>query len=238
MTERTDPRPAALYARVSSDRQDVDLSISAQLRALRDYAEKNNYLVAREYIDEAESGRDADRPQFRQMLDAASADDAPFEEILVWKFSRFTRTPSPSSPCCAAAASASSPSPGTPTTRLPASSWRRSSRASTSSTRKILRRKSPGACARPPRAVSGSPAARPTATRRSTSRTGRRSARGHHRLRPGDERVSRHERAHRVEGLHPLLREGDRRRPPARPRSATRSSCPRTVPYAAATPRR
>ena len=68
-----------------------DLSISAQLRALRDYAEKNNYLVVREYVDEAESGRDADRPQFRQMLDAASADDAPFEEILVWKFSRFTR---------------------------------------------------------------------------------------------------------------------------------------------------
>ena len=27
--------PAALYARVSSDRQDVDLSVSAQLRALR-----------------------------------------------------------------------------------------------------------------------------------------------------------------------------------------------------------
>ncbi len=91
MTERPDPTPAALYARVSSDRQDVDLSISAQLRALRDYAEKNNYLVAREYVDEAESGRVADRPQFRQMLDAASADDAPFEEILVWKFSRFTR---------------------------------------------------------------------------------------------------------------------------------------------------
>ena len=91
MTERSDPTPAALYARVSSDRQDVDLSISAQLRALRDYAAKNGYLVVREYIDEAESGRDADRPEFRQMLDAASADDAPFEEILVWKFSRFTR---------------------------------------------------------------------------------------------------------------------------------------------------
>ena len=30
----------ALYARVSSDRQDVDLSVAAQLRALRDYAEK------------------------------------------------------------------------------------------------------------------------------------------------------------------------------------------------------
>ena len=35
--------PAALYARVSSDRQDVDLSVAAQLRALRDYAEKNGY---------------------------------------------------------------------------------------------------------------------------------------------------------------------------------------------------
>ena len=35
--------PAALYARVSSDRQDVDLSVAAQLRALRDYAKANGY---------------------------------------------------------------------------------------------------------------------------------------------------------------------------------------------------
>ncbi len=83
--------PAALYARVSSDRQDVDLSVAAQLRALRDYAERNGYLVVREYVDEAESGRVADRPQFRKMLDEASETDAPFREILVWKFSRFTR---------------------------------------------------------------------------------------------------------------------------------------------------
>ena len=89
--QRPDPVPAALYARVSSDRQDVDLSVAAQLRALRDHAEKNNYLVVREYVDEAESGRVANRPQFRRMLDEASGEDAPFEEILVWKFSRFTR---------------------------------------------------------------------------------------------------------------------------------------------------
>ena len=57
MSERQDPTPAALYARVSSDRQDVDLSIAAQLRALRDYADKNGYLIAREYVDEAQSGR-------------------------------------------------------------------------------------------------------------------------------------------------------------------------------------
>ncbi len=91
MNQQIDYTPVALYARVSSDRQDVDLSISAQLRALRDYAEKNGYLVAREYVDEAESGRIADRPQFQKMLNEASKPEAPFQEILVWKFSRFTR---------------------------------------------------------------------------------------------------------------------------------------------------
>ena len=91
MNDKLDLIPAALYARVSSDRQDVDLSVAAQLRALREFAEKNGYLVVREYIDEAESGRVADRPQFQRMLDEAEKPEAPFKEILVWKFSRFTR---------------------------------------------------------------------------------------------------------------------------------------------------
>ncbi len=91
MNDRLDMTPVALYARVSSDKQDVDLSVAAQLRALKDYAEKNGCLVVREYVDEAESGRDANRPQFRRMLDAAARPEAPFKEILVWKFSRFTR---------------------------------------------------------------------------------------------------------------------------------------------------
>ena len=83
--------PAALYARVSSDRQDVDLSVSAQLRALKDYARANGYSVAREYVDEAESGRVANRPQFREMIEEGGKPKAPFDVILVWKFSRFTR---------------------------------------------------------------------------------------------------------------------------------------------------
>ena len=91
MNDSPDPTPAALYARVSSDKQDVELSVAAQLRALRDYADKNGYTVAREYVDEAESGRVADRPQFRRMLEEATKPNAPFHEILVWKFSRFTR---------------------------------------------------------------------------------------------------------------------------------------------------
>ena len=91
MSERPKPTPVALYARVSSDRQDVDLSVAAQLRALRDYADKNGYVVVSEYVDEAESGRVDDRPEFNKMIDEASMPEAAFREILVWKFSRFTR---------------------------------------------------------------------------------------------------------------------------------------------------
>ena len=39
----------ALYARVSSEKQDVDLSISAQLRSLRDYALRNGHEVVKEF---------------------------------------------------------------------------------------------------------------------------------------------------------------------------------------------
>ena len=92
MSQRTIPTPVALYARVSSERQDVDLSVSGQLRALRDFAEKNGRLAVCEYVDEAISGRIANRPKFREMLDAAKGPAPPFEEILVWKLSRFTRS--------------------------------------------------------------------------------------------------------------------------------------------------
>ena len=91
MRNQPAPVPAALYARVSSERQDVDLSVAAQLRALRNYAAQHGYVVAREYVDEAESGRVADRPEFRKLLDAGGRPQAPFQVILVWKFSRFTR---------------------------------------------------------------------------------------------------------------------------------------------------
>ena len=77
MNDRNDRIPAALYARVCSDRQDVDLSVAAQMRALRDYADKNGYMVVREYVDEAESGRVADRPQFRRMIDEAKSPRLP-----------------------------------------------------------------------------------------------------------------------------------------------------------------
>jgi len=81
----------ALYARVSSDRQDVDLSISAQLRALRDFASQNGHQLVREFVDEAESGRTAARPAFKEMVSLVRLKNPPFEAILVWKLNRFAR---------------------------------------------------------------------------------------------------------------------------------------------------
>ena len=43
----------------------------------------NGYSIAREYIDEAESGRIADRPQFREMIEEGSGLKAPFQVILI-----------------------------------------------------------------------------------------------------------------------------------------------------------
>jgi len=84
-------KKVAIYARVSSDRQDVDLSISAQLKALRDYAVRNEQMVVKEYVDEAESGRSIDRPGFKEMIATARQKPPSFTAILVWKLSRFAR---------------------------------------------------------------------------------------------------------------------------------------------------
>ena len=83
---------AALYARVSSDRQaERDLSIPAQLKALRQYADKNGWKVVEQFIDEAESARTADRPEFQRMMGLSKQKEPPFTVILVWKLSRFAR---------------------------------------------------------------------------------------------------------------------------------------------------
>ncbi len=87
----TELKKIAIYARVSSERQDVDLSISGQLKALREFASRNGCIPVKEYIDEAESGRSIDRPGFKQMIVAARQKPAPFETILVWELSRFAR---------------------------------------------------------------------------------------------------------------------------------------------------
>jgi len=81
-----------LYARVSSEKQaEKDLSISGQLKALRKYAKDRDWDICREFVDEAESARTANRPAFQEMIALAKRKQKQFDAILVWKLSRFAR---------------------------------------------------------------------------------------------------------------------------------------------------
>lgn len=86
-------KTGALYIRVSTHMQD-ELSPDAQKRLLLEYAKANNILVSNDYIfiETGISGRKVDkRPEFQKMISLAKTKPAPFDSILVWKFSRFAR---------------------------------------------------------------------------------------------------------------------------------------------------
>jgi DNA invertase Pin-like site-specific DNA recombinase len=86
-----EPKRGVIYARVSSDAQDVNNSIEAQIAECQDFAKRNNITIVKSYIDEAESGLISSRPQFQDMMHDATAKEKPFDVIIVWKFSRFSR---------------------------------------------------------------------------------------------------------------------------------------------------
>jgi len=58
---------------------------------LRKFASNKGYEIAREFVDEAESARTANRPAFQEMIAHAKSKSKPFEVVLVWKLSRFAR---------------------------------------------------------------------------------------------------------------------------------------------------
>ena len=82
----------AIYARVSTGRQaENDLSIPDQLRQMRQWAERNGHVVAKEYVEPGASATDDKRPVFQDMILAAEQKPAPFQLIVVHSLSRFFR---------------------------------------------------------------------------------------------------------------------------------------------------
>ena len=79
---------AAVYARFSSDNQRDEL-IDAQIRAIKDYASKNDVVIVGEYINRAVSGTTDNRPDFLRMIGDAGKDL--FDVVLVHKLDRFAR---------------------------------------------------------------------------------------------------------------------------------------------------
>ncbi len=78
----------AAYARFSSDNQREE-SIDAQMRAIREYCDKNGYTVVKEYVDMAMSATTDNRPQFQQMVRDSGLKG--FSAVVVHKLDRFAR---------------------------------------------------------------------------------------------------------------------------------------------------
>jgi len=79
-------KKVAVYARVSTSGQDVEL----QLVELRKYVADRGWTIYKEFIDIGQSGAKDSRPQLNQlMLDAKRKR---FDVVLCWKFDRYARS--------------------------------------------------------------------------------------------------------------------------------------------------
>lgn len=80
---------AAIYARVSTQRQEKEETIQSQLEVLRSFAKENGHTIVREYIDDGWSGDILARPELDKLRD-----DAPkklWEAVLIYDPDRLAR---------------------------------------------------------------------------------------------------------------------------------------------------
>ena len=81
-------KTAVIYARYSSDNQ-TEQFIEGQLRVCQDYAQRNDIVIIKAYIDRAMTGTNDNRPDFQQMI--KDSDKKEFEHLIVYKLDRFSR---------------------------------------------------------------------------------------------------------------------------------------------------
>ncbi len=79
----------ALYARVSSERQEREETVESQLDALRTYAQRKGYDTPTEFVDEARSGYDLARPALDRLRDAVARGDV--DVIVIHEIGRLSR---------------------------------------------------------------------------------------------------------------------------------------------------
>lgn len=79
-------KSVAIYARVSTDKQKVNM----QLVELRDYVKRAGWKIHKEFIDEGYTGKNTSRPAFKKMMDLAR--QRKFDVLLVWKLDRLSRS--------------------------------------------------------------------------------------------------------------------------------------------------
>jgi DNA invertase Pin-like site-specific DNA recombinase len=80
-----------LYARVSTDKQaQKDLSIPAQIAAMKEYARRNSWKVVGHFIDEGESAKTTDRPQLKKLIQHCK-ENKDVDMVIVHKIDRLAR---------------------------------------------------------------------------------------------------------------------------------------------------
>nr|WP_310551332.1 recombinase family protein [Paenibacillus sp. YX.27] len=79
---------AAVYARYSSDNQ-RDESIDAQIRAIEEFAQRNDYMIIEVYADRAKTATSDRRPEFQRLI--ADCEKGLYKVVIVHKLDRFSR---------------------------------------------------------------------------------------------------------------------------------------------------
>jgi site-specific DNA recombinase len=82
---------AALYARVSSAKQQLNENIASQITAIQEYAQQNDYQISPQHIykDDGFSGAHLDRPALDRLRDAVAQGEV--EAVLILSLDRLAR---------------------------------------------------------------------------------------------------------------------------------------------------
>ena len=85
------PLVAVIYCRVSTKEQVQNMSLPTQRRACDDYCTRNGIEVAEVFVDEGESAKTADRPEFQRMLTYCGEQRRRIHHVVVYAINRFAR---------------------------------------------------------------------------------------------------------------------------------------------------
>jgi len=79
-------KTAAIYARVSTDKQKAEM----QVVELKNYIKRRGFKLGQTYIDQGYTGGNIQRPSFGRML--SDAHKRSFDVLIVWKLDRLSRS--------------------------------------------------------------------------------------------------------------------------------------------------
>ena len=83
---------AVIYCRVSTKDQVENFSLLTQEKACRDYCARNSFTVDKVFVEEGESAKTVNRPQFQKMLAYCREHKTKVTCLVVYAVSRFTRS--------------------------------------------------------------------------------------------------------------------------------------------------